>query len=41
MSGTSRIQNKFLELDSKNEKALIAYTMVWYPNEKDTLTVIR
>ncbi|HEY8110806.1 MAG: tryptophan synthase subunit alpha [Nitrososphaerales archaeon] len=41
MSGTSRIQDKFLELDSKNEKALIAYTMVGYPNEKDTLTVIR
>jgi tryptophan synthase alpha chain len=41
MSGTSRIQNKFLELDSKNERALIAYTMVGYPNEKDTLTVIR
>ncbi len=41
MSGTSRIKNKFLELDSKNEKALIAYTMVGYPNEKDTLAVIR
>lgn len=41
MSGTSRIQDKFLELDSKKEKALIAYTMVGYPNEKDTLTVIR
>jgi tryptophan synthase alpha chain len=41
MSGTSRIQNKFLELGSKNEKALIAYTMIGYPNEKDTLTVIR
>ena len=41
MSRTSRIRAKFLELDSKNEKALIAYTMVGYPNEKDTLTVIR
>ncbi|MBI5146832.1 MAG: tryptophan synthase subunit alpha [Thaumarchaeota archaeon] len=41
MSGTSRIRDKFLELDSKNEKALITYTMVGYPNEKDTLTVIR
>jgi len=41
MSRTSRIRAKFLELDSKNERALIAYTMVGYPNEKDTLTVIR
>lgn len=41
MSKTSRIRAKFLELDSKNEKALIAYTVVGYPNEKDTLTVIR
>jgi len=41
MSRTSRIRAKFLELGSKNERALIAYTMVGYPNEKDTLTVIR
>jgi tryptophan synthase alpha chain len=41
MSRTSRIQAKFLELNSKNEKALIVYTVVGYPNEKDTLTVIR
>ncbi|WP_255486556.1 tryptophan synthase subunit alpha [Candidatus Nitrosotenuis sp. DW1] len=41
MSGTSRIQDKFLELDSKNEKALIMYAVVGYPNEKDTLAVIR
>lgn len=41
MLRTSRIQAKFLELESKNEKALIAYTMVGYPNEKDTIAVVR
>ncbi|MEX2060808.1 MAG: tryptophan synthase subunit alpha, partial [Nitrosopumilaceae archaeon] len=30
----SRIKNKFLELKKKKEKALIAYIMVGYPNEK-------
>lgn len=41
MSKTSRIESRFAELGSKNEKALIAYTMVGYPSEKDTLTIIR
>src|SRR5574338_422016 len=37
----SKIKNKFLELKSKNQKALIAYTVVGYPNEKGTLSTIR
>jgi len=37
----SRIKNKFLELKSKNQRALIAYTVVGYPDEKGTLTVVR
>jgi len=37
----SRIQNKFKELHSKNEKALIAYIMVGYPNEKSTISAVR
>lgn len=37
----SRIQSKFNELKKKNEKALIAYFMVGYPNHKDTFSVIR
>jgi len=36
----SRIKNKFLELKQKNEKALIAYIMVGYPNEKSTICII-
>ncbi len=36
----SRIKNKFLELKQKNEKALIAYIMVGYPNEKSTIYAI-
>lgn len=36
----SRIKNKFLELKQKKEKALIAYIMVGYPNEKSTLSAI-
>lgn len=36
----SRIKNKFLELKQKNEKALIAYIMVGYPNEKSTIFAI-
>ena len=36
----SRIKNKFLELKQKNEKALIAYIMVGYPNEKSTISAI-
>jgi len=37
----SKIQNKFSDLRSKNEKALIAYIMVGYPNEKATIYSIR
>ncbi|MGQ0377363.1 MAG: tryptophan synthase subunit alpha [Nitrososphaerota archaeon] len=37
----SRIQDKFKELYSKNEKALIGYLMTGYPNEKDTISAIR
>ena len=37
----SRIKNKFLELKKKKEKALIAYIMVGYPNEKTTISAIR
>ncbi len=36
----SRIKNKFSELNQKNEKALIAYIMVGYPNEKSTISAI-
>ncbi len=36
----SRIKNKFLELKQKNEKALIAYIMIGYPNEKSTISAI-
>lgn len=37
----SRINNKFLELKKKNEKALIAYIMIGYPNEKTTVSAIK
>lgn len=37
----SRIKEKFAELATKKEKALIAYIMVGYPNEKATIAVIR
>jgi tryptophan synthase alpha chain len=37
----SRIQDKFLELKSKNQKGLIAYIMAGYPNDKDTISTIR
>ncbi len=37
----SRIQDKFLELKSKNQKAFIAYAMSGYPNERDTVAIIR
>lgn len=37
----SRIKNKFSELKKKKEKALIAYIMVGYPNEKTTLSAIK
>jgi len=37
----SKIKNKFLELKSKNQKALIAYVVAGYPNEKGTLDAVR
>ena len=37
----SKIKQKFLELSSKNEKALIAYMMIGYPTEKDSISVLR
>ena len=37
----SRIREKFAELEVKNEKALIAYVMAGFPNEKSTLTTVR
>jgi len=37
----SRIQDKFKELKSKNEKALISYIMAGFPNENTTLSIVR
>ncbi len=37
----SRIQNKFKELNSKNEKALIAYVMLGYPKESDSIKAVK
>ena len=37
----TRIKNKFLELKSKNQKALIAYTVAGYPDERGTLAAVR
>jgi tryptophan synthase alpha chain len=37
----SKIKNKFLDLKSKNQKALIAYVVAGYPSENDTLSAIR
>ena len=37
----SKIKNKFLDLKSKNQKALIAYVVAGYPNENETLSAIR
>lgn len=37
----SRIQNKFAELESAGEKALITYVMVGYPTYKDTISTVR
>jgi tryptophan synthase alpha chain len=37
----SRINDKFSELKKKNEKALIAYIMIGYPNEKTTVSAIK
>ena len=37
----SRIKEKFAELDAKNEKALISYIMVGFPNENATLSAVK
>jgi tryptophan synthase alpha chain len=37
----SRIKNKFQDLESKNQKALIAYIMAGFPNEKGTISAVR
>ena len=37
----SKIQDKFKELKSKNEKALISYIMTGFPNENTTLSIVR
>lgn len=37
----SRIQDKFLELKAKNQKAFIAYAMAGYPNEREAMCIVR
>ena len=37
----TRINKKFASLESKNQKALIAYIMAGFPNEKATIATIR
>jgi tryptophan synthase alpha chain len=37
----TRIKEKFAELESKNQKALISYIMAGFPNEKSTMATIR
>ena len=37
----SRIKEKFNELEKRNEKALISYIMLGFPNEKATITTVR
>ena len=37
----TRIKNKFLELKSKNQKALIAYVVAGYPDESGTILEVR
>ena len=37
----SKIKEKFEELGKRNEKALISYIMVGFPNEKATMPIIR
>jgi len=37
----SKIKNKFKELHSKKEKALIAYIMIGFPNYKATIPIIK
>ncbi|MFQ5781787.1 MAG: tryptophan synthase subunit alpha [Nitrosopumilus sp.] len=37
----SKIKEKFKELESRNQKALIAYIMAGFPNDKATITTVR
>jgi len=37
----SKIKNKFLQLKKKKEKALIAYIMAGFPNEKTTMSAVK
>ena len=37
----SKIKEKFSELSAKNQKALIAYIMTGFPNDKTTLSTVR
>lgn len=37
----TKIKDKFTTLESQNEKALIAYIMAGFPNEKSTITTVR
>ena len=37
----TRIKEKFAELEAKNQKALISYIMVGFPNEKSTISTVR
>ncbi len=37
----SRIKEKFSELNAKNQKALIAYIMAGFPNEKATISTVK
>ena len=37
----SRLNEKFAELESKNQKALISYIMSGFQNEKSTMAAIR
>jgi tryptophan synthase alpha chain len=37
----TRIKEKFSALDAQNEKALIAYIMAGFPNEKATISTVR
>ena len=37
----SKIQDKFKELKSRNEKALISYIMTGFPNENTTMSIVR
>ena len=37
----SRIKEKFIELDAKNQKALISYIMIGFPDEESTIATVR